>query len=245
MMQPLKTDLSIWKKLELKAPPVGVKFLYEKEPAGISGLTGEYALCELIKKAQESEDAFYMTQSNECCVGGNILGMKPWQPGEKGGQLGIDLGIFEDARANSRLYDDLPMLKEDTVNSVVFAPLGKIQFDPDLLLVLAEPSKAEIILRAMAYSTGERYNSVAQTVIACAYLFAYPMLTGKVNFITTGLSFGMKAYRLFEPGQILLSIPYQWIPTITQNLGVMKWVLPAYEMGPDKYREYFPTLSHE
>ncbi|MCL1896622.1 MAG: DUF169 domain-containing protein [Clostridiales bacterium] len=242
MITPLKTDLSIWNELKLEAPPVGVKYLYEKSPEGVSQIEGEYALCELIKVAQESEDPFFMTLDNEMCVGRFIMGMLPWPPGAKGGQLGPELKIFKEGRANSRLYDGLPQLKEDTVNSVVFAPLQKIEFDPDLLLVLAEPQKAEIILRAMAYSTGERYVSNAQTVIVCAYVFAYPMLTGKVNYIMTGLSFGMKAYKLFKPGQILLSIPYQWIPTITQNLGEMDWVLPAYEMTPDEYRQYFPTL---
>jgi len=242
MMNPIKTDLSIWNKLELEAPPIGIKFVFEKNPPGITQIEGKYALCELIKKAQEADEPFYKTVENEVCVGNMILGMEPWPPGAKGGQIGPKLKIFKEYRCNSRLYDDLPQLKEGTVNSVVFAPLKKLEFDPDLLMVLAAPSTAEIILRAMAYSTGERYVSMAQTVIACAYLFAYPMLTGKVNFITTGLSFGMKAYQLFKPGLILLSIPYQWIPTITNNLAEIDWVLPAYEMGPDKYREYFPTL---
>ena len=242
MMNPLQMDLSIWETLGLELPPVGVKFLFENNPAGISRINGEYALCELIKVAQHSDEPFFMTLENECCVGRNILGMQPWPPGAKSGQLGVKLGIFKDSRCNSRLYDDLPLLKQDTVNSVVFAPLKKIEFDPDLLLVLADPSQAEIILRAMAYTTGERYESHAQTVIACAYVFAYPMLTGKVNFIMTGLSFGMKVYGLFKPGQILLSVPYQWIPTITNNLAEMKRVLPAYEMGAEKYKSYFPTL---
>jgi len=242
MMTPLKTDLSIWEKLELETTPVGVKFVFDRETPGIPKIEGTYALCELIKVAQESDAPFSMTIENECCVGRNILGMEPWPPGAKSGQLGVKLGIFQDSRCNSRLYDDLPILKQDTVNSVVFAPLKTIEFDPDLLLVLAEPSKAEIILRAMAYSTGERYESRAQTVIACSYVFAYPMLTGKVNFIMTGLSFGMKAYRLFKPGQILLSIPYQWIPTITRNLAEIQWVLPVYEMDPKDYHSYFPTL---
>jgi uncharacterized protein (DUF169 family) len=244
-MMSLRTDLSIWKKLELEAPPVGIKYLFEQNPQGISKLDGEYALCELIKLAQQSDAPFFMTQENETCVGSIILGMQPWPPDAKSGQLGVKLGIFQESRCNSRLYDDLPMLKAETVNSVVFAPLHRIDFDPDLLLVLAEPAKAEIILRAMTYSTGERYNSHSQTVIGCAYLFAYPMLTGKVNFIMTGLSFGMKVYSLFKPGQILLSIPYQWIPTITKNLAEMQWVLPAYEMDGEAYRAYFPTLLED
>jgi len=242
MMTPLKTDLSIWKKLELNVPPIGVKFLLESAPQGISKIDGEYALCELIKVAQQSSEPFYMTLENENCVGRHVLGMEPWPPEATSGQLGMMHGIFQDSRANSRLYDDLPVFKENNVNSVVFAPMEKMEFDPDLLMVLAEPSKGEIILRAMSYSTGERYSSQAQTVIACAYLFAYPMLTGKVNFITTGLSFGMKVLRLFEPGQILLSIPYQWIPTITHNLAEMDWELLGYKMGGNEYREYLKTL---
>ena len=245
MITPLKTDLSIWNKLELGSPPVGVKFLFEEAPEGFAKLDTQYAVCELIKLAQQSDAPFYMTAENECCVGRNILGMEPWPPGAKSGQLGVKLGIFQDSRCNARLYHDLPMFKEDTVNSVVFAPLNQIKFDPDLLLVMAEPSKAEIILRAMAYSTGERYSSLFQTVISCAYMFVYPMLSGKVNMIPAGLGFGTKIYEAFEPGSILLCIPYQWIPVITHNLAEINWVLPAYEMDGISYRAYFPTLLED
>lgn len=244
MMTPLKTDLSIWKELELNATPVGVKFLLEEKPdEPISKLEEtKYTLCEMIKVAQASDDAFYITAENESCVGSYVLGMNELPPAALSGQMGKMMGIFQDSRCNARMYNDLPRFNPLTVNSVVFAPLDKMSFDPDLLFVLAEPGTAEIILRAMTYSTGERYSSSYQPIMACAYLFAYPMITGKVNFITTGLSYGMKTFEVFRSGQILMTIPYQWIPVITKNLKEIDWVLEPYKMGRDKYAEYFEKV---
>jgi hypothetical protein len=39
-------------------------------------------------------------------------------------------------------------------------------------------------------------------------------------------------------GWLLMSIPYQWIPTITQNLKEMKWVLPGYTLGREKFIQF-------
>jgi hypothetical protein len=41
----------------------------------------------------------------------------------------------------------------------------------------------------------------------------------------------MIAKRVFEEGWMLVSIPYNWIPTITRNLQEMEWVLPSYTDG--------------
>lgn len=50
-----------------------------------------------------------------------------------------------------------------------------------------------------------------------------------MNHITTGFGSGMKAKKLFPEGRHLISIPYNWLPVITENLREMAWVLPAWE----------------
>jgi uncharacterized protein (DUF169 family) len=92
------------------------------------------------------------------------------------------------------------------------------------------------LLRATSYSTGELWSSKATSGGACAYLFVYPYLSGKVNYITTGLTLGLKGRRVYPEGLLLFSIPYDRIPVITQNLEKMEWVLPAYT---DDTREKF------
>jgi hypothetical protein len=47
----------------------------------------------------------------------------------------------------------------------------------------------------------------------------------------------MKSKEVFEEGLILISIPYQWLPTITQSLKEIKWVLPSYTEGREKFLE--------
>jgi len=44
---------------------------------------------------------------------------------------------------------------------------------------------------------------------------------------------------------MLITIPYQWIPTITHNLHEMEWVLPSYTDGREKFLEREHKLFEE
>ena len=233
-MRPLQTDLSIYSKFNFEKPPVGVKFLLNK-PEGIEQLDKSLAFCEMIKEAQQRGTPFYFTKENEDCVGKLPLGMEDMPPFAESGQIGPKFEIFQEPRANSRLYQYLPKFPKGTVNYVAFSTLDKLTFEPDLLVLMATPSQAEIVLRAMSYSTGEIRESRSTGVLGCAWLYNYPYRSGKVNFTVTGMAFGMKAKEVYEEGQILISIPYNWIPIITQNLKEMKWVLPSYTEGKEKF----------
>jgi uncharacterized protein (DUF169 family) len=132
-----------------------------------------------------------------------------------------------------------------TVNYVVLATLDKLTFEPDVLIIMAKPSQAEIILRAMSYSTGELWETKKTGVLGCAWAFVYPYQSGKVNYTVTGISMGMKAHEALPEGWIMISIPYNWIPTIMQNLKEMKWVLPAYAAGREKFLKQKMRMMEE
>ena len=235
-MRSLTQDLSIYNKFNFERPPVGVKFLLNK-PEGIEHLDKSLSLCEMIKAAQQRGTPFYITKENEDCFGTLALGMEDTPPFAESGEIGIKLEIFQEPRANSRLYQYISKLPKGTVNYVAFSSLDKLTFEPDLLLLMATPSQAEIVLRAMSYSTGEMWDPKGAPVLCCSWLFTYPYQSGKVNYTVTGLAFGMKAKEVFPEGWILISIPYNWITIITQNLGEMKWVPPSYTDGREKFKE--------
>jgi uncharacterized protein (DUF169 family) len=234
-VKPLQTDLSIYRRFDFENPPVGVKFLASR-PKGIARLDKSMALCEMIHEAQQRDTAFYIDKDNEDCAGAMILGMVAPSPHAGGGELGVKWGIYQEARVNERLVAGSPKMPPGNINYVIFSPLEQINFEPDLMFLLATVSQAEIILRAMSYSTGEIWSSQATSGGACAYFFAYPYLSGKVNYITTGLTLGLKGRKVFPEGRLLFSIPYDWIPVITRNLENMEWVLPGYK---DDNREKF------
>ena len=49
----------------------------------------------------------------------------------------------------------------------------------------------------MSYTTGELRESKTTGVFGCAWLYAYPYKTGRVNFTPTGLAFGTKAKEIY------------------------------------------------
>jgi uncharacterized protein (DUF169 family) len=243
-MRPLQTDLSIFNKFEFERPPVGVKFLYF-EPEGIQRLDRSLAFCETIKEAQRGGSPFYFAKENDACFGKVSLGMEEMALWGKGGEFGSALEIFQEPRANARIYQYVPRFPDGTVNYVALSSLDKLTFEPDLLILVATPSQAEIVLRAMSYSTGEIWESKTTGVLGCAWIFVYPYQSGKINYMPTRMTFCAKALQPFPEGWILLSIPWDWISVITQNLKEMKWVLPSYTDGREKYMKRKDSLIAE
>ncbi len=234
-MRPLKTDFSIYKDFQFERPPIGVNYLFHK-PEGIEQLEKSLGLCEMLKEAHQRSTPFYFSKDNENCFGKQFLGMAgESSPVSEGGLQGIKLGIFQEPYANVRIRQFISKLEKGTVNYVTFSQLDKLTLEPDLLILTANPSQAEIVLRAMTYSTGEMYESKSTFVGGCSWLYTYPYISGKVNYITTGLAYGMKGRKIFPEGLLLISIPFQWIPTITQNLKEMKWVLSAFSLDRDGF----------
>ena len=191
----------------------------------------------MIKEAQERENPFYITAEIEDCFGSVTLGMKELPPFAEAGEIGYELDIFGEQRANSRIYNYLPKVNKGVINYVVFARLDKLTFEPDLLILTAAISQAEIIFRAIEHSSGVPRESKTTGVFGCAWLFTYPYQTGKVNYTITGLGFGMKAKKVFPEGLILFSIPFDWIPILVHNLKEIKWELPSYKEGVVKFKE--------
>ncbi len=234
-MKPLRTDLSVFSKFNFENRPVGVKFLLSK-PEGIEQLDKKLALCEMLKESYERKAPFYFTRENEDCFGKATLGMMDSdKPFGESGLVGYKWGIFQEPRANTLLYHRNYHFGKGVVNYVVISPIKQLAFEPDLLIFLARPEQSEILLRAVTYSTGEIYESKTGPVLGCSWLFVYPYLSGKVNYMNTNLSHGMKSRGALPDGMVLVSVPFQWIPTVARNLNEMEWVPQAYTMGRDRF----------
>ena len=239
-MSTIQKDLEIFNKFNFKIPPVGVKYLLNK-PKGIKKLDKKLALCEMLPEVQKGE-AFYATAEDFECVGPIILGMVEPDAIFKSGQVGPRLGVFKEPRANRRVYPAIPTLAKGTVRYIVFSPLDKLTFDPDVLVCTANSEQAEVLLRAYAYTSGKMWNAKGTVVIGCAWLFIYPFVTGELNFTVTNIGAGMRARQVMPEGLMLLALPYDLLSMIVENLKELEWVPPDYVGGREVHSKIFEEV---
>ena len=223
-----KDQTAILDKFDFDLPPVGVKFL-AKPPDMVERLEEKMAFCEMLKAAQNGRAFFADLKSHTCEAGLYVLGQADAPEPFISGQFGAGLQIYDEPRSASRLYHHIPRIGRGVVSHVAFSPLDKLPFEPDLLILLAETSQTEILLRAMSYRTGQMWVSKFTPAIGCAWTYIYPYLTGELNYFITGLGHGMKRRQLFPEGRQIISIPFDLLPSLLQSLQDMPWVLPAYK----------------
>ena len=242
-MIPTEEYHAILEKFEFERQPVGVKFL-AKQPDKIERLDEKMALCEMLKQAQEGA-AFFADAANHTCEAGlYVLGQADISAPFASGDFGAGLKIFEAPRSASRLYLHIPKIGSGIVHYVAFSPLNQLQFEPDLLILLANTQQTEIILRAMTYRSGNIWTSKFSAAIGCAWTYVYPYLTGELNYFVTGLGHGMKRRKLFPEGRQMISIPFDLLSSLMQTLQEMPWVLPAYKPdGPEFVRRLLDRLG--
>ena len=238
-----KKDLAILDKFGFDVQPVGVKFL-AKRPDMVQRLNENLALCEMLKRAQEGNTFFVGKENHTCEAGVYVLGQADAPEPYISGEFGAGLKIFAEPRSASRLYHYIPKIGRGVVHYVAFAPLNNLSLDPDVLIIFANTSQTEVLLRAMSYRTGKMWSSKCSAAIGCAWIYVYPYLTGELNYTMTGLGHGMKRRKLFPEGHQLVSIPFDLLPSMLRALRDMPWVLPACEPdGPEFVKRLLVKLG--
>jgi uncharacterized protein (DUF169 family) len=110
-----------------------------------------------------------------------------------------------------------------------------MKFDPDVLIITAKVSQAEVILRASTYDTGKMWSNKGTTCLACAWIYAYPYLSGEMNYTISGLGFSMKARGVLPEGLMIMSIPNDKILPLIDNLKDMEWHPDWFDMGREGF----------
>ena len=242
-MNSTRKDYSIFNKFNFEHKPVGIKFLLNR-PEGLEKLQESMPICRMFREAQD-RSPFYAARENFACVDRLLMGIMEPEPTFESGQIGAKEKIYQEARANRRIYQYVPKLTRDTVRYVTFSPLDKLSFEPDVLVITASPSQAEIILRALSYSTGKPLTTKITPVLMCAWVFFYPYVTGELNYTITGLGYGMRIQKLLPEGLVLISVPYDLIPTLIDNLQDMDWVLPITTLNEEERKQYSAKVMEE
>lgn len=226
----------MFNKLNLEHPAVAIKYCVVK-PKDIEQQKQNASFCEYIKIAQTTGKTFYISKENDQCFGKMVLGMIEKPAVGASGQAGYDFGVYKTPIACQKLYQQLPTLVPGAVNYVIFSPVATCEFDPDLIIAIADIPKADIIMRATSFISGDLWQSLSSPVISCAWLYAYPIISGKVNFITTGMYHGLKRRKTYPAGLKIISIPFNKIDEVVTALDQMDWTTIAFREDSESVEE--------
>ena len=75
-------------------------------------------------------------------------------------------------------------------------------------------------------------------------MYAYTIISGKVNHITTGLYHGLKRRKAYPAGLRMISIPFQKMPEFFAALDEMDWTLIAFREDEQSKAELKRRMDH-
>lgn len=238
-----KRGKAAFEKLNLDIPAIAIKYCAMK-PENVDQAEEKLAFCQYIKVAQDTGKQFYITKEHDECYGKMVLGMIPKPPVTASGQAGYDFEVYRSPTACQQLYQKLPILEPNTVRYVLFSPVSVCDFDPDLIMVVADTAKADIVMRATSYISGDLWESKSSPVISCAWMYAYTVISGKVNFITTGMYHGLRRRKAYPSGLKMIAIPFQKIEEVITALEEMPFTTIAFREDEESKTELKNRMEH-
>jgi uncharacterized protein (DUF169 family) len=211
------------KLLKLSGSPVAFRFATKKEeiPEGMQKLDKTIRHCAMIGLARKEGKIFYaLAENHECNGGAWSLGLKEITETLKNGDFYFKLGKFESSAACKRTIDRVAHLNPHDTYATLYAPLEKTPFDPQVVIIVANPWAMLKLAQSTLFRVGGRINAEFSGIQSvCADACAQTYLTGKVNF-SLGCD-GSRKFSGIEDSEMVMGIPAEILPEITEALRVV------------------------
>jgi uncharacterized protein (DUF169 family) len=207
--------------LKLENEPVAIKWSV-RDPDNVRKEEGKSRFCTKLIKAMEGE-MFYSTIDEEECMGGarysGFKDIREFPANVQSGAFMVPKGLYKDISAVQRSRNNEKYMNPGIFNAIIFAPLHKAGFDPDVIFIICNAKQGMEILHANAFDSGT-HGLGADAAPVCSSMAASPYMTGKVTY-----GFGDVAARKnmdINPEDIMVSIPGNDLNRIVSNLEEMR-----------------------
>ncbi len=209
------------KLVELENEPVAIKWSV-KEPENVERDQVKSRFCSKLEKAMKGE-TFYATAEEEECMGGarysGLKDMSKFPAKVQSGAFLVQRGLYKNIPAVQRSWKNDMNIDPGIFSAVIFAPLNKAEFEPDVIFMACNVKVGMELLHANTYDSGA-HGLGADAVPICSSMAATPYLTGKVTY-----GFGDVAARKnmdINETDIMISIPAGELSRIISNLEEMR-----------------------
>jgi uncharacterized protein (DUF169 family) len=207
--------------LKLDLDPVAIKWSV-RAPKNIPKEEGKSRFCTKLDKAAKGE-IFYSTVEEEECMGGiRYSGMKDRKELPTNMQSGaflVPAGVYKSIPAVQRSWKNNMAIESGIFSAVIFSPLSKADFEPDIIFLVCNAEQAMMILHANAYDSGS-HGLGADSGPICSSMAAVPYLTGEVTYGFGDI--GSRRNMTLKPEDVMVTIPAGDLERIISNLIEMK-----------------------
>ena len=209
--------------LQMNTSPVAVHLVSADEeiPEDIPHVGETTRHCQMVDNVRRLGDPFYATLEDHQCKGGAaVMGLSEMSPKLKSGEVYYNLNHFATVGSAKSTMEKVPMVEANSVRAIVYSPLEKATFKPDVVLIIAKPKQVMQLSQALLHKEGGRVNAgFAGKQSVCADGVAYPYLTGEAG-VTVGCS-GSRKYTEIQDEEMIMSVPVDMLPHLVESAKSM------------------------
>lgn len=184
-------------------------------------------ICQAMLKSREGE-TITIGVANHSCLGGNYwCGLSDELTERQINHVVETEHLYASRAAFFRTINNAPPQPHKLGQSVLFSPLRRSEFKPDLVLLFVKPRNASELLSLAIRHNGIPFKDLFINGATCRTAIANPVVTGQL-----GISFVDMAGRTRYPSgykdeELILSFPLSLFETVVKNYEE-KRVLPKY-----------------
>ena len=214
--------------LKLKTSPVAVK-LVSKEgeiPVGIKKVGEVMTHCQFVDRVRRTGEEFYtLGEDHLCKIGSGTLGLNEIPPEVPSGESYYkEFELFSTQGAARRTAEKMPILPPNSTEVVMYSPLEKTSFVPDVVVFICNPKQIMILTQAYMYKNGGRLEtSFVGTQSLCAEGVVQTYKEGKIGIGVGCL--GSRIYSKMEDEEMIMGIPVELLADVVSGL---KEICPKY-----------------
>lgn len=205
--------------LRLKTFPVALKLLEDPEELGrnkwVRRPDTTMLLCQLISTVRTFDWTVGATAEDLSPMCASIIGLAECPAEVKDGTF-RSLLWCKTKRDGKRYEDSIPRIPPGKYKAVILAPLVYDPFEPDMVLIYANPAQMILIINAIQFEDYERLQFFCVGESSCADAIAQCYLSGKPSL--TIPCYGERRFGHAQDDELVIALPPRMVEKVEQNL---------------------------
>ena len=225
----------LMKTLGLQTPPVAVKYLkewsddeeWEFADKGYYRPKAPLNVCQFVGQARHHLRKVVATAEDQVCnIGALVTGAYPYDEDMEHGTIAKKDGVRKTQECCEAMFQTLPRIPFGEVKAIAFAPLDKMDMDPDQVIVYGNPLQMLKLIQGYVYAEEPRFTiTTCAKYGVCVEGMAQAYVTGKpaVGFPCRG----ERVSSIVQDQELSITIPYASLPAVIEGFEKTKHLLPS------------------